>query len=371
MSYLVKNIYRFARELRDEPLSRLPRKLLDVGRPKALKMFEATATRTGISGILARAYRGPGIALMFHEIQSDVDGELRTGCDSAQLAAIVEAVLATGREIVTIDEALQRLKEPTARPFALLTFDDGYRDTQTNALPVLEHYEAPMTLFVPTEVINRRINAWWLVLRERLQKSSVLEMPPLEKTFICNDLPSKTAALRQITSWVGTNQNRADAVSASLADPGTETANLVDSYAMDEVGLKKIATHPLVTIGAHTESHRFLSCLSEDEVRAEFTANKAYLEKLLEQRIDYLAYPYGTEGACGAREARLAGEAGFKASFTTRPGHIFTAHLEHLQLLPRIDVGYAPQSTAALESRLCGLHRAITSGFGAPVATLS
>ena len=100
----------------------------------------------------------------------------------------------------------------------------------------------------------------------------------------------------------------------------------------------------------------------------ELKMNKAYLENLLGRPVRYLAYPFGTSGACGEREARLAAVAGFDASFTTRAGHLFADHLLHPQLLPRIDVGYAPQRPAALASRLNGLHRAMTTGFGSPVA---
>jgi peptidoglycan/xylan/chitin deacetylase (PgdA/CDA1 family) len=33
-----------------------------------------------------------------------------------------------------------------------LTFDDGYRDFLTNALPILEHYQFPATLFIVTQM---------------------------------------------------------------------------------------------------------------------------------------------------------------------------------------------------------------------------
>jgi len=370
VSYLVKNIRRLGRDLRDEPLSRLPHKLWTVGRSKLGARLEAGAMRTGLGGVLGKACRGPGVALMFHEIQGDPDHELRTGCDAVQLARIIQAVRVAGRDIVTVDEALRRLNDPEPRPFALLTFDDGYRDTQTVALPVLERCEAPMTVFVPTAMITRQIDAWWLALRQAVRLSRSLEVPPMHRTFSCADLPSKTAVLRQISGWIGTDQHRAGAISAVLADLGIDTAELVNRYAMGAAELKDLAAHPLVTIGAHTQSHRFLTALSEEEVLAEFLGNKAYLEGLLEKPVDYLAYPFGSEGACGAREARLAADAGYRASFTTRPGHLFADHLADPQLLPRIDVGYG-LGKAAIGSRLSGLHRVMTAGFGRPVATLS
>lgn len=371
MSYLMDNLRRLSRDLSAVPLSALPGRLAGIARPKLARLAEEAAYRSGAGGLLARRYRGKGVALMFHEIHNDVDGELRTGCSPAQLAHIIEAVRAGGRDIVTIEEGLKRLGDPESRPFALLTFDDAYRDNRTNALPVLERANAPMTVFAPTGMITREIHAWWLGLREVIKRHDAVEVPAMGRRFDCADFASKTAAIRQVTAWIDTDQAKADALAPVFAKHGVNLPALVDAYAMDEAEIRDFARHPLVSVGAHTVSHRFLSGLGEAEAAAEFSANRSYLEDLLGQPVLDIAYPYGGEDACGAREARLAAEAGFRAGFTTRPGQLFADHLGHPHLLPRIDVGYAPQSASALASRLNGLHRVIASGFVDPVATLA
>ena len=73
------------------------------------------------------------------------------------------------RELGTIeplDEALGasawtrcRRRKPT---FAI-TFDDGYVDNLTEALPLLERHDAPATLFVPTAMLDAQ-SFWWDVL---------------------------------------------------------------------------------------------------------------------------------------------------------------------------------------------------------------
>lgn len=371
MPYLLDNIRRLARDLGSEPLSALPSRLAGIAAPKLARLCEEAAYRTGAGGLIAHRYTGKGVALMFHEIHADVDTELRTGCGPAQLARIVEAVRAAGRDIVPIAEGLRRLAEPDSRPFAVLTFDDGYRDNRTVALPVLERVQAPMTLFVPTGMIRRDIGAWWLALREVVKTRDAVDVPAMGRRFACADLASKAATIRHVTAWIDADQARADALAPVFAQNGVDMAALVDAYAMDEAELKEFARHPLVDIGAHTASHRFLSNLDEKEAARELADNKAYLENLLQRPVAWLAYPYGGEGACGAREARLAAQAGFAASFTTRPGHLFAGHLAQPHLLPRVDVGYAPQSASALSSRLNGLHRILAAGFTDPVAMLT
>lgn len=368
-SFLADNLRNLLRNLRDEGLSAIPGRLAEIAGRKFARGFEEVAYRTPLGNTIGRGYRGHGIVVMFHEIHTDVDAELRTGCDPAQLERIILALRASKRDIVTIPEGLRRLADPASSPFAVLTFDDAYRDNLTNALPLLERLEAPLTLFVPTGMITRETYAWWLGLREWILKNDSIDVVPMGRRFSCADLASKLSTMRQLTSWIGYDQARADSLMPVFDAQAISIPALVDRYAMDEAELRRFASHPLVTIGAHTETHRILSGLSAPELAAEFRGNKSYLEAMFDRPVSFLAYPYGTPDSCGAREARLASEAGFEASFTTRHGHLFSEHLRHPHLLPRIDVGYAPQSAASLATRLSGLHRAMATHFGNPVAT--
>lgn len=369
--FLIDNIRNLIRDMLRESPAAIPGRLAAIAGRKAGRLSEELAHRTGLDRFMGRAYRGKGIVLMFHEIHDDVDAELRTGCDAAQLEQVVRALRVDGRDIVTINEGLRRLAEPTSSPFAILTFDDAYRDNLTNALPVLERLDAPMTLFAPTGMITRDIYAWWLGMRRLLVTSDAIDVEPMGRRFDCADLASKLSAKRQITSWIGDDQARADSLAPLFAARGIDVADLVDHYAMTDAELRRMAEHPLVTVGAHTATHRFLSCLEGDAVFDEFRDNKAFLENLLSRPVEHLAYPYGTPGACGPREADMAARAGFRASFTTRHGHLFAEHLDHPQLLPRIDAGYSPQSHAALATRLNGFHRAMETRFGTAVATVA
>ena len=72
-----------------------------------------------------------GAILMFHEVQEDPDGELRTGCSPGFLDALVRGLIAAGWDIVALDEALRRVRCRTGNRFVVITFDYGYRDTFT------------------------------------------------------------------------------------------------------------------------------------------------------------------------------------------------------------------------------------------------
>src|ERR1051326_1780685 len=60
--------------------------------------------------------------------------------------------LARWRRVVPLTETLKRSHRDL--PVAI-TFDDGYRDNLTIALPLLEKYRLPMTLFVVAGFVGR------------------------------------------------------------------------------------------------------------------------------------------------------------------------------------------------------------------------
>src|SRR5688572_118691 len=78
------------------------------------------------------------------------------------LAFAIARLRALGLDLVDLDEALRRLAAPEAgKPFAVLTFDDAYRDNLKFALPVLRRLRCPFTLYVPTALVDGVGEVWW------------------------------------------------------------------------------------------------------------------------------------------------------------------------------------------------------------------
>ena len=89
-----------------------------------------------------------------------------------------------------------------------------------------------------------------------------------------------------------------------------ETSNidysaLVEREALSEEQLRRLARHPLVTIGAHTSTHRNLAEASAETVRREMADNRQFLQDITGSPVEHFAYPFGHARACGKREASI------------------------------------------------------------------
>jgi peptidoglycan/xylan/chitin deacetylase (PgdA/CDA1 family) len=90
--------------------------------------------------------------LMYHEISTLPSGSARLACTPDQFAAQIAYLRQQGFVGITAGElarAVAGRHELPARP-VVLTFDDGFADFHSAALPVLERYGFTATLFVTT-----------------------------------------------------------------------------------------------------------------------------------------------------------------------------------------------------------------------------
>jgi peptidoglycan/xylan/chitin deacetylase (PgdA/CDA1 family) len=239
-----------------------------------------------------------------------------------------------------MEEALARLRHEDSRHrFAVLSFDDGYRDTLTRALPILEQYNAPFTVYIPTGAPTRDLHSWWLGLRAVFQTNDHVDIACMGIRFECRSYDQKIDAFNRSLAWVRADYRRARLLDDTFRRYGISLAALNEIYFMNERELRLLSQHHLAKIGAHTVSHSALSLLSFAAVREEFVSNRHYLEELLNCRIVDLAYPYGEPDTCGAREFALATEVGFRSAVTSRYGAVLEHHRQLTCELPRVAAG--------------------------------
>jgi peptidoglycan/xylan/chitin deacetylase (PgdA/CDA1 family) len=89
--------------------------------------------------------------LMYHSISSC--GDDRLAITPEMFVAQMRFLREGGFQVLSLEEGCKRLNSGGDLSRAIvLTFDDGYRDFLTAAVPVLEEYKFPATLFVVTQM---------------------------------------------------------------------------------------------------------------------------------------------------------------------------------------------------------------------------
>jgi peptidoglycan/xylan/chitin deacetylase (PgdA/CDA1 family) len=243
-----------------------------------------------------------------------------------------------GYTTIGVDEIAGRLHGAAPGRFAAFTFDDGYRDNLTVALPVFRAHRVPMCLYVTTGLIDRTAPCWWAALAHLVESRASIDLTglSLSGTMSTASWPEKRAAFARVEAWAhGDLESRSEPIRQWCREFGVDDRSVLDEAMLSWEELRELARDPLVTIGAHGVTHRRLSRLDDAAARRELVESRARLETELDRPVRHLAYPYGGPAACGPREFQLAAEAGFLTAVTTRNGNVFAAHGGRLTALPR------------------------------------
>lgn len=322
----------------------------------------------GISRALALRYAGAGIIFGLHSICDDGPSgpDEFLGVPARTLEHTLAWLRKNGIAIVSLDEAIARLDDPSRERFCVFTFDDGYADNLTRALPIMERFDAPFTVYVTAGMFTGEIDAWWLGLVALIDSQDQVELAELGCRFHCHDPAGKKRAFVEIRTLVDANPQALAAVKTAVAAAGIDYRTLARAEGLTVEQLRRLAASPLVTIGAHGVRHINFSAASATEVKQEMVTGRRLLEDALQREVTNFAYPFG---ACGHREVELAQSVGFHTAVTTRRGSLFAAHLDHRYALPREMISRY-DTPSSLRCKVDGVYRAFHSRLGDPVALL-
>jgi peptidoglycan/xylan/chitin deacetylase (PgdA/CDA1 family) len=346
-----------------------------------MKQIRNTIIRAGLDAlyfsgahrVLRPIFGGVGTIFMLHHVRPAHAGQFQPNRHLEITPDFLRATLAylraTDIDIVTPDEVQRRLTEHDfSRRFACFTCDDGYRDNRDHALPAMQDFDAPFTVYVTSDFASGTGRLWWVTLERIIAKAQAIEAP-IDGQVVRLDTstpPGKDMAFDRLHDWLRSLPEEADArreVSALCAANGIDEGAISRELCMSWDELKRFAANPLVTIGAHTVSHCNLAKQTEAMATYELITSRANIENTLQRPALHLAYPYGDRCAAGAREFALAKSAGFRTAVTTRPGVIFSDDSEQLTALPRVSLNGNYQDARYLPVLTSGAATAMWNGF--------
>jgi peptidoglycan/xylan/chitin deacetylase (PgdA/CDA1 family) len=318
---------------------------------------------TGAHRLTGPRFRGTGAILMLHHVRPWRERAFAPNRLLEVTPDFLDAVLcrcrAIGLDLVAMDDVPGRLADADATPFVALTFDDGYRDTLDEALPVLRRHGAPATVYVTPGFADRTAPLWWLDLEEAVERLARIEVDLGEgpEVLAASSPGDKTAAFERIY-WAlrtGPEERLRSTIAALAARAGVDSLGSVATLCLDWDGIRLLAADPLVTIGAHTMTHPMLAKHPPEVARDEMEQSRRVIEDAIGRPVVHCAYPVGDPGSAGSREFRAATEMGFVTAVTTRPGMLFPEHAAIPTALPRVSLNGHFQSVDQFDVLMSGL----------------
>ena len=218
-------------------------------------------------------------------------------------------------------EAVERLQDHTLPKRAVcVTFDDGYADNALCALPVLQKYRIPATVFVSTGFLNG--GRMWndsIIEALRVCKEEVLDLRELELGRY--NLRSYAQRLGAVESIIKSIKHLDPEIRRGLVlEIEKRVADLPNDLMMNDSQLQLLSTNE-IAIGAHTVNHPILASVSDEAAQREILDSKLSLEGLLQKQVDLFAYPNGKPGMdYTSKHRELIKELGFRAAVSTHWG---------------------------------------------------
>lgn len=260
--------------------------------------------------------------LIFHRVLPAPDPLRPDEPDVARFDQLMHYV-AANFAVLPLPEAVDRLIRGTLPHRACcITFDDGYADNLTIALPILEKYRLPATVFVATGYLDggRMFNDA-VIDAIALSKNTELDLNGIDLGLHpLNTTAQKLAAIECILSHMKfsepslRNRQLAGILEAAACGPLSTDIMLTSQQT------KELASRG-VEIGGHTVAHNILTTLENDHALEEISNGKQQLEALINRPVTSFAYPNGKPFRDYAKShIPLVRQAGFERAVTTAPG---------------------------------------------------
>jgi peptidoglycan/xylan/chitin deacetylase (PgdA/CDA1 family) len=208
----------------------------------------------------------------------------------------------------------------------LITFDDGFRNNLTYAVPELERQGIPAVFHVTTGHIGTNRLLWPYEIEERVLQCTQPRLPmPGNRSSILlpTDPVARASVAEQVQQICKMMQNDACQAYLDILRTGGECQvegslrELHDFLSWDEV---RDLDRRGFSIGSHTVEHPILTNLSCERLQQELRDSKTTIELQLGRACLSIAYPNGGPGDFSAAVIHAAEKAGFRLGFTATGG---------------------------------------------------
>ncbi len=253
--------------------------------------------RSGIAALARLGGKSGLMVLIYHRVLPEPDPMLPDVPDAAMFAMQM-ATISRYFRVAPLQQALDDLRQGRLSvPTVAVTFDDGYADNLETALPVLQRFDVPATVFVAPGFLDGGLmfnDAITEIFRQA--PAGLFDLRPFSLgSWQLDDWVSRRHAANKVTLQIK-YQTLAERQSLIARLAQFAGATLPDDLMLSSEQLRRLNQAELIDIGAHTVNHPILACLDDAAAEAEIRDSKARLEQLLGESVELFAYPNGKPG---------------------------------------------------------------------------
>jgi len=237
---------------------------------------------------------------------------------------------------LSLEAALQ-----TGARGVVVTFDDGYANNYSLALPILQKYNFPATIFLTTGFLDRAVPLWV----DRLE-FLVRTAPACDLTFEWRDSSfhlSLRGFRRRTEARVRLNEFLRGLPPDAIHDfLGKLESHLQLCYSWETIPeplrpltwdqARAMRATGLISFGCPTVTHPVLSRCSEQVQVFEIHESKQRIEAELGEECIAFAYPYGKKSHYTELTTRLVRKAGFKFALSAESGSADASLLNRFEI---------------------------------------
>jgi peptidoglycan/xylan/chitin deacetylase (PgdA/CDA1 family) len=283
--------------------------------------------------------RHRAVILMYHRVLTSEERS-RTGSHPGivvdrETFARQMAVLKRRFVVLSLEEFADRMERniPFDDSSCLITFDDGWRDNFTHALPILRHHRLPAVIFLPVNFIGRRRLFWQealahLVFRavmkareepaRRARLRERLAVVHMDSLLDLSDDDPRPAVIVAIGRQKGVGVSVIEATVAGLAEELGVRVDEIDGTDgfLDWEQIEEMSRHGIAFAG-HGAEHRLLTDVSIDEAWSEIRTAKDVLDRRFKETVPAFSYPNGYRTP---EVVDMVKASGYRLAFITRRG---------------------------------------------------
>jgi peptidoglycan/xylan/chitin deacetylase (PgdA/CDA1 family) len=252
---------------------------------------------------------GGALILGYHHVSTvnDDDGELSVSPDHFREHLEIIRQRAHPIHLSELVHHLHQGKIP--RKSVVVTFDDGYADNLLNAVPLLEQYQIPATVFVCTDYFGKEF--WWDELK-RLIINAPAHPNTLHLKIGGNQFDWSTSfSGQQVSNPADVNdrmrllnllyarllpldsEERGNVIGQVRLWSGDHEKYTGSNRALTTEELRELAGSELIEIGSHTVTHPILTQMTLEQQTMEIQHSKDTLEQVIGKTVPGFAYPNG------------------------------------------------------------------------------